>query len=53
VYEGAIRSSKTITSLFDWDNYILHCKEKAFLMSGNTLGSLSRNCLEGEYGFLQ
>jgi len=52
VYEGAIRSSKTITSLFDWDNYILHCKEKAFLMSGNTLGSLSRNCLEGEYGFL-
>ena len=52
VYEGAIRSAKTITSLFDWDDYILHCKEKAFLMSGNTLGSLSRNCLEGEYGFL-
>lgn len=52
VYEGAIRSSKTWTSLWDWDNYILHCPEKTFLMSGNTLGSLSRNCIDGEFGFL-
>lgn len=53
VYEGAIRSAKTFTSLIDWDDYVLNCPEQTFLMSGNTLGSLSRNCLDDpEYGFI-
>lgn len=53
VYEGSIRSAKTFTSLHDWDNYVLHCPATTFMMSGNTLGSLSRNCLDDpEYGFM-
>lgn len=52
VYEGSVRSAKTWTSLWDWDDYILHCPEEKYLMSGNTLGSLSRNCIDGEFGFL-
>lgn len=53
IYEGSIRSAKTFTSLHDWDDYVLHCPEQTFLMSGNTLGSLSRNCLDDpEYGFI-
>lgn len=52
-YEGAIRSAKTVTSLHDWNDYVLHCPPGNLLMSGNTLGSLSRNCLDDpEYGFI-
>lgn len=52
-YEGSIRSAKTVTSLHDWNDYILHCPPGNFLMSANTLGSLSRNCLDDpEYGFI-
>jgi len=53
VYEGSIRSAKTFTSLHQWNDFILHSPSDAFLMSGNTLGSLSRNCLDDpEYGFI-
>lgn len=53
IYEGSIRSAKTFTSLHDWNDYILHCPPGNLLMSGNTLGSLSRNCLDDpEYGFI-
>lgn len=52
VLEGAVRSSKTFTSLVKWYHYVLNSPETVFLMSGATMGSLSRNCLEGDYGFL-
>lgn len=53
VYEGSIRSAKTFTSLHQWNDYVLHCPKGNFLMSGNTLGSLSRNCLDDpEFGFI-
>ena len=53
VYEGSIRSAKTFTSLIEWADYVLHCKMEKFLMSGNTLGSLSRNCIDDpEFGFI-
>lgn len=52
VYEGSVRSMKTVTSLAKWYRYIMNSPEKVFLMSGNTLGSLSRNCLLGDYGFI-
>lgn len=50
--EGAVRSAKTFTSLVKWYHYILNSPENVFLMSGATMGSLSRNCLEGDYGFI-
>jgi len=52
VYEGAVRSAKTVTSLIQWYRYIINSPENVFLMSGNTLGSISRNCINGDFGFI-
>jgi PBSX family phage terminase large subunit len=52
VYEGSVRSAKTVTSLVQWYRYVLSSPENVFLMSGNTLGSISRNCIIGDYGFV-
>lgn len=52
VWEGAIRSGKTVSSLIAWANYVTRSKEKIFFMSGKTLGSLMRNAIDGEFGFL-
>jgi PBSX family phage terminase large subunit len=52
VYEGSVRSMKTITSLVKWYRYIINSPENVFLMSGNTLGSISRNCIQGDFGFI-
>ena len=52
VLEGAVRSAKTFTSLVKWYFYIITSSETVFLMSGFSMGSLSRNCLEGAFGFI-
>jgi len=52
IYEGAVRSAKTVTSLVDWYRYVINSTENTFLMSGATMGSLARNCLDGDYGFI-
>ena len=52
VYEGSVRSMKTVTSLVKWYRYIINSPENVFLMSGNTLGSISRNCIQGDFGFI-
>lgn len=52
VWEGAIRSGKTVSSLIAWAYYVTKSKEKIFFMSGKTLGSLIRNAIDGEFGFL-
>ena len=52
VWEGAVRSSKTLASLIAWGIYMGTSPEKVFLMSGATMGSISRNCIIGEYGFV-
>lgn len=52
VYEGSVRSMKTVTSLVKWYYYVISSPEKTFLMSGCTLGSISRNCIQGEFGFI-
>lgn len=54
VWEGSVRSSKTIASLMAWLMYVMnHKNPKArFLMSGHTLASLSRNCIEGDMALL-
>lgn len=53
MFEGAIRSSKTFTSLYAWDDFVLNSPDKAFGMSGNTLGTLCQNCIDDPvYGFI-
>lgn len=52
VLEGSVRSAKTVTSLVKWYKDILDSPDSVFLMSGNTLGSISRNCIYGDYGFI-
>ena len=50
--EGAVRSAKTVTTLVKWYYHILCSPEKVFLMSGATIGTLARNCLNGDFGFI-
>lgn len=52
VWEGAIRSGKTVSSLVAWLLFILESPDKVFFMSGKTLGSLVRNTLTGDFGFI-
>ena len=52
VLEGSVRSAKTVTSLVKWYYYVISSPEKTFLMSGCTLGSISRNCIQGDFGFI-
>ena len=53
VWEGSVRSSKTVSSLIGWGCYVLSSVENVFLMSGKTSGSLKRNCIEDDnVGFL-
>lgn len=52
VWEGAIRSGKTVASLLAWMLYISRSPENVFIMSGNTLGSVIRNTIVGDFGLL-
>ena len=52
VWEGSVRSSKTVTSLIAYHKYVFESRDKYFIMSGKTIGSLRRNCIEGEFGIL-
>ena len=50
VWEGAVRSSKTLTSTIAWLYYISQSDDVYFLMTGKTLGSLLRNVYDGDMG---
>lgn len=52
VWEGAIRSGKTVASLIAWLRYIQSSKERIFFMTGKSHGSLMRNCIIGDFGLL-
>lgn len=52
VWEGAIRSGKTVASLIAWLRYIQSSPERVFFMTGKTQGSLMRNCITGDFGLL-
>lgn len=52
VWEGAIRSGKTVASIIAWLMYLANTDEKVFFMSGKTYGSLVRNVIDGEFGLL-
>lgn len=52
VWEGAIRSGKTVASLIAWLLYVQSSPERIFFMTGKTQGSLMRNCITGDFGLL-
>lgn len=52
VWEGSVRSSKTLTSTMAWLYYISKSDDQYFLMTGKTQGSLIRNVIEGDAGLM-
>ena len=52
VWEGSVRSGKTVASLVAWILYILKSPETEFVMSGNTFTSLVHNTIDGQFGLL-
>lgn len=52
IWEGAIRSGKTVASLIAWLAYLQNTTEKVFFMSGKTYASLVRNVIDGDFGIL-
>lgn len=52
VWEGSVRSGKTVSSLIAWLMYLSKSPETVFFMSGKTYGSLIRNVIDGEFGIL-
>lgn len=53
IFEGTIRSSKTVTSLIAFLVYIIEATNSFyFLMTGKTQGTLYKNCIGGQFGVL-
>lgn len=52
VWEGAVRSSKTVVSELAWIKYLEETDEKVFIMSGKTNATLYKNVIAGEFGLL-
>lgn len=55
VWEGSVRSAKTFISSIAFMLYVASCpeNESVFIIAGNTIASLIRNVIEGEYGILK
>lgn len=53
VWEGAVRSGKTVASSLAWINYVGNSVENYFLMSGKTVATLFRNCIGNDMGMLK
>ena len=54
VWEGSVRSMKTVSSLFAFINYVMAypVSDSRFVMTGATQGSIYRNCIENEFGII-
>lgn len=52
VWEGAVRSSKTVVALIAFSRYVIQSPERVFLLSGRTLGSAEQNCVFADLGLL-
>jgi len=51
-YEGPVRSGKTLATLISLAGFIMTHPVKQGIMSGNTQGSVIRNCVKAKPGFL-
>ena len=52
VWEGAVRSGKTVYALVAFCLYITRSSETVFLLSGRTLPTIEKNAILGDYGIL-
>lgn len=52
VWEGAVRSSKTVFALCAFAFYVTRSPERNFLLSGRTVGTIERNCIMDDFGLL-
>lgn len=52
VWEGSVRSSKTVIALMAFSRYVRNSPETRFLMSGRTVGTIEQNCILNEFGIL-
>lgn len=52
VWEGAVRSSKTVVALIAFAVYVTRSPETTFLLSGRTVGTIETNCILDDYGLL-
>lgn len=52
VFEGAIRSGKTVFALSAFALYVLQSPERDFLLSGRTVGTAEKNLIFGDFGLL-
>lgn len=52
VWEGAVRSGKTVYALVAFCLYVTRSTERVFLLSGRTLPTIEKNAILGEYGIL-
>ena len=52
VWEGAVRSAKTVASTLAWIVYVTKSREKYFLMTGKTNATLYGNVISGDFGLL-
>lgn len=52
VWEGAVRSGKTVASSIAWITYVTNSKENFFIMSGKTIATLFRNVIGGDIGMI-
>ena len=49
--EGAVRSAKTVTACVAFYKRILQSRDSVFMITGNTQGAVTRNVIEGDFGF--
>lgn len=52
VWEGAVRSAKTVASSLAWIMYVYNSPERFFIMSGKTIATLYRNVISGDFGMM-
>lgn len=52
VWEGSIRSGKTVTALISFARYVIDSPATIFLMSGRTVAAIERNAILSDYGLL-
>jgi len=52
VWEGAVRSSKTVMALAAFGLYVTRSTETKFLLSGRTIKTIEKNCILEDFGLL-
>lgn len=52
VWEGSVRSSKTVAALVAFSLYVVRSPERKFMISGRTMSTVLENCIRDDFGLL-